>query len=47
MKKKVLEIDFIKTISAFGIISFHFACYIKSENKFFLGVGERHMVFYL
>ena len=35
MKKKVLEIDFIKTISAFGIISFHFACYIKSENKFF------------
>ena len=35
MKKKVLEIDFIKTISTLGIISFHFACYIKSENKFF------------
>ena len=35
MKKKIIEIDFIKTISAFGIISFHFACHIKSEKKFF------------
>lgn len=35
MKKRIIEINFIKTISAFGIISFHFACHIKSEKKFF------------
>jgi len=34
MKKKIIEIDFIKVLSSLGIISFHFACHIKSEKKF-------------
>jgi len=35
MSKKINEFDFIKTFSSFGIISFHYACYIKSKNKYF------------
>jgi peptidoglycan/LPS O-acetylase OafA/YrhL len=43
MKKKILEIDFIKVLSAFGIISFHFACHIKSEKKFvFMSSGTTY-----
>ena len=47
MKKRIIEIDFIKTISAFGIISFHFAFHIKSEKKFFFMSRGTTYVFYL
>ena len=34
MKKKISEIDFIKTILALGIICFHYACHIKCKKKY-------------
>lgn len=34
MKKKIKEIDFIKSFCSFGIISFHYACHIQSKKKY-------------
>ena len=34
MKKKIKEIDFIKSFCSFGIITFHYACHIESKKKY-------------
>ena len=35
MKKKIVEMDFVRTFLSLGIISFHYANHIKSKNKYF------------